>query len=68
MAHLLNRAEGEGFEPTVDCSTPVFKTGAIVHSAIPPDARFFRVSDSSMELRNWSITIDFSFAKRQAQI
>ena len=29
-------AEGVGFEPTVPCGTPVFKTGAIDHSAIPP--------------------------------
>ena len=29
-------AEGVGFEPTVPEGTPVFKTGAIVHSAIPP--------------------------------
>ena len=30
------KAEGVGFEPTMDCSIPVFKTGAFVHSAIPP--------------------------------
>jgi hypothetical protein len=29
-------AEGEGFEPTMDFSIPVFKTGALSHSAIPP--------------------------------
>ena len=29
-------AEGEGFEPPMPCGTPVFKTGAINHSAIPP--------------------------------
>ena len=29
-------AEREGFEPPVPCSTPVFKTGAIDHSAISP--------------------------------
>ena len=29
-------AEGVGFEPTVGCPTPVFKTGAIDHSATPP--------------------------------
>ena len=32
----LLMAEGEGFEPPVPCGTPVFKTGAIDHSAIPP--------------------------------
>ena len=31
-----NVAEGEGFEPPMPCGTPVFKTGAINHSAIPP--------------------------------
>ncbi len=29
-------AEREGFEPPVPLSTPVFKTGAIDHSAISP--------------------------------
>jgi hypothetical protein len=29
-------AEGEGFEPPVGCPTVVFKTTALVHSAIPP--------------------------------
>lgn len=29
-------AEGEGFEPPVPFSTPVFKTGAFDHSAILP--------------------------------
>lgn len=32
----LPLAEGEGFEPTMDFSIPVFKTGALSHSAIPP--------------------------------
>jgi hypothetical protein len=30
-------SEGVGFEPTDPCGSPVFKTGAIDHSAIPPD-------------------------------
>ena len=30
-------AEGVGFEPTIPGGIPVFKTGAIVHSAIPPE-------------------------------
>src|SRR6202022_212323 len=30
-------AEGVGFEPTDPYGSPVFKTGAIDHSAIPPD-------------------------------
>ena len=29
-------AEGVGFEPTRVLTLPVFKTGAFVHSAIPP--------------------------------
>ena len=33
---FVKQAEGEGFEPTVSCPTPVFKTGALSHSAIPP--------------------------------
>ncbi len=31
-----NSAEGEGFEPPVGCPTMVFKTIALVRSAIPP--------------------------------
>ena len=30
-------AEGVGFEPTIGCPMPVFKTGAFNHSATPPD-------------------------------
>jgi hypothetical protein len=29
-------AEGVGFEPTIPCGMPVFKTGAFDHSATPP--------------------------------
>ena len=29
-------AEGVGFEPTVACTTPVFKTGRFNHSRTPP--------------------------------
>ncbi len=29
-------AEGVGFEPTVACTTPVFKTGLFDHSSTPP--------------------------------
>ena len=36
LSYELAMAEGVGFEPTVSCPTPVFKTGAFVHSAIPP--------------------------------
>lgn len=32
----LTRAEGGGFEPPVGCPTMVFKTIALVRSAIPP--------------------------------
>ena len=34
-------AEGEGFEPPVGCPTAVFKTAALVHSAIPPGSPGF---------------------------
>ena len=33
---LFLYAEREGFEPSVPCGTPVFKTGAFNHSAISP--------------------------------
>ena len=29
-------AEGEGFEPSVSCPTPVFKTGSLNHSVTLP--------------------------------
>src|SRR5262245_39582176 len=32
-------AEGVGFEPTVPCSTTVFKTAALNHSATPPRSK-----------------------------
>ena len=32
-------AEGVGFEPTVACTTPVFKTGLFDHSSTPPQKR-----------------------------
>src|ERR1700738_250611 len=32
----MNMAEGVGFEPTDPCGSPVVKTGALNHSAIPP--------------------------------
>ena len=40
QAPILNEAEGEGFEHTVGCPTPVFKTGALNHSAIPPQGTY----------------------------
>ena len=33
---LMRMAEGVGFEPTDPCGSPVFKTGAINRSTIPP--------------------------------
>jgi hypothetical protein len=33
---IINVAEGVGFEPTDPCGSPVFKTGAINRSTIPP--------------------------------
>lgn len=44
-------AEGVGFEPTVPCGTPVFKTGAFDHSATPP-----RCAEDSMDSRIWQDT------------
>ncbi len=35
-AQLTAMAEEVGFEPTVPCGTPVFKTGAFDRSATPP--------------------------------
>ncbi len=40
-ARMPGMAEGVGFEPTEPFGSPVFKTGALNHSAIPPRcARF----------------------------
>jgi hypothetical protein len=36
MEHLLSMAEGVGFEPTVGCPTPVFKTGSLNRSDTLP--------------------------------
>lgn|GEM_PF-664671 len=36
-------AEGEGFEPSVSCPTPVFKTGSINHSVTLPIARNYNI-------------------------
>lgn len=36
-------AEGKGFEPPKACASPVFKTGAINHSATPPAPAQHRV-------------------------
>ena len=36
IAYRVTMAEGVGFEPTRVLALPVFKTGAFVHSAIPP--------------------------------
>ena len=33
-------AENVGFEPTVPCGTPVFKTGAFDHSANSPGQKY----------------------------
>ena len=43
MARAPGLAEGVGFEPTDGCPSPVFKTGAIDHSAtLPLDAMLLR--------------------------
>ncbi len=36
VVETWEKAEGVGFEPTVPCGTPVFKTGAFDRSATPP--------------------------------
>ena len=33
---FLRTAEREGFEPSIPCGMPVFKTGALNHSATSP--------------------------------
>jgi hypothetical protein len=38
MPGTFHLAEGVGFEPTDGFPSPVFKTGAFVHSAIPPSS------------------------------
>ena len=45
------RTEGVGFEPTMGFPIPVFKTGALVRSAIPPFRRiltYISVEDNSI--------------------
>ena len=42
-------AEGEGFEPTVDFSTHVFKTCALSHSAIPPVRKNYNIFDKALQ-------------------
>ena len=39
---LLMMADRVGFEPTVSCPTPVFKTGALNHSAIYPSTILYK--------------------------
>ena len=39
--HNRQLAERVGFEPTGPCGPPVFKTGAIVHSATSPEGLTF---------------------------
>ena len=47
-------AEGVGFEPTIPGGIPVFKTGAIVHSAIPPR------TGASLCCREWRLFVNHS--------
>ena len=46
-------AEGEGFEPTIPFSMPVFKTGALSRSATPPQRA--NIILSTMVLKGESI-------------
>ena len=48
-AHL---AEGEGFEPSVRCRTPVFKTGTFNHSVTLPGLIWRRRGDSNSRYRS----------------
>jgi hypothetical protein len=45
--HNFGMAEGVGFEPTDPYRSPVFKTGALNRSAIPPDRRIIENDHSA---------------------
>ena len=45
---LVSMAEGVGFEPTDPCGSPVFKTGALNRSAIPPVLTGFNLPPASL--------------------
>ena len=45
-------AEGVGFEPTIPGGIPVFKTGAFVRSAIPPQGMYYCITESDL-LQGW---------------
>jgi hypothetical protein len=45
---LARLAEGVGFEPTVPCSTAVFKTARISHSRTPPPIATVTTSTSGV--------------------
>ena len=49
-------AEEEGFEPPVPCSTTVFKTAAIDHSAIPPKG-------NAKVVKNYSLAKNFQWKR-----
>lgn len=55
---LFLMAEGQGFEPWVPLDTPVFKTGAFDHSAIPPVNLF----GGSANRNRWSSPYDKPFS------
>ena len=53
MYIFIVMAEGVGFEPTVPCDTPVFKTGALNHYATPPFLDYIINKGYMIELMIW---------------
>ena len=53
-------AEREGFEPSVDCSTAVFKTAALNHSTISPHSGMF--SNITLQIGNFKLFYPDLFA------
>ena len=45
---IINMAEGVGFEPTDPCGSPVFKTGALNRSAIPPLTAHYVIEEAGV--------------------
>ena len=60
-------AEGVGFEPTVPCGTPVFKTGALNHSAIPPKREGVIIRQGG-KLQQAEIVIDLKTPARKGKV
>ena len=56
------QTEGVGFEPTVGCPTPVFKTGSLNHSVTPP-YRLQKLADNAVLCQSTSATINSQWKK-----